>query len=175
MASAATGITVHPSPTANAGANVVIDYGSNATLTGSGGGNYSWSTGGTTATIAVSPTASTTYTLIVTDANGCTDAAVVTVTVEFSCGDIFIPNAFSPNGDNRNDMLYVRNKCLKSMHFIIYDRWGNRAFETEDITAGWDGTYHGKKQDSGVFFYDLKYELLNGNSGNKKGTVTLLR
>ena len=168
-------ISVNPSPTAGAGPDISINYGSSTTLSGSGGGSYSWSTGETGSSISVSPTVTTTYTLVVTDANGCTDADVVTVYIDYNCGNVFVPNAFSPNGDLKNDVLRVRSPCLKAMHFVIYDRWGVKAFETEDITMGWDGMYKNDTGNTAVFFYTLTYELVTGDTGELKGTVTLVR
>ena len=167
-------VTVNPNPTANAGTDVTINYGDVTILSASGGGTYLWNTDETTVSISVSPTATTSYTVIVTDANGCTDVAVVPVSVEFNCGEVFIPNAFSPNDDLQNDVLYVRSGCLKTMHFVIYDRWGRIIFETEDITKGWDGTYKGD-QNTAVYVYSLTYELMTGESGTKKGNVSLIR
>jgi len=172
---ASASVTVNPLPSANAGADITINYGDVTILSASGGGTYVWNTGETTISISVSPTTTTSYTIVVTDANGCTDVAVVTVYVEYNCGEVFIPNAFSPNGDLQNDILFVRSGCLKTMHFIIYDRWGIVVFETDDITKGWDGNYSGKKQNSGVYVYSLTYELMTGERGAKKGNVSLIR
>jgi gliding motility-associated-like protein len=173
---ASTSVTVNPSPTANAGANITIDYGSGTTLTASGGGNYSWSTGEITQTISVSPTATTVYCVTVTNASGCTDSSCVTVKIDFNCGDLFIPNAFSPNGDMKNDFFVPRDICFKSLNLAIYDRWGVRVFETQDIhSKGWDGTYKGEIGTSAVFGYTFSYELVDGTSGEKKGTVSLIR
>ena len=84
-------VTVHPLPTANAGADVTICSGETTTLTASGGGTYVWSNGPTTASNPVSPTTNTTYTVTVTDTNGCTDTDQVTVTVND------LPTAFAGN------------------------------------------------------------------------------
>jgi gliding motility-associated-like protein len=176
MDTASTTVFVNPSPTAVAGSNIVINYGSTTTLTGSGGGNYSWSNGETTANIVVQPPVTTTYTLVVTDANGCTDIALVTVTVEFNCGEIFYPSAFSPNNDTHNDFFRPRSPCLKAMDLIIYDRWGVKVYQDVDINSkGWDGMYNGEIGNTAVFGYYFSYILVNGDSGFKKGTVTLIR
>jgi len=173
---ASTTITVNPNPAANAGINITINYGDNTTLTAGGGGTYSWTTGEVSAIITVSPTATTVYCVTVTDANNCTDTACVTVTVEYNCGDIFfVPNAFSPNGDGKNDVLYVRGLCLKSVYLVIYDRWGGKVFETSDITKGWDGTRNGQAENAEVFVYVLTYETVLGESGKKTGNVSILR
>src|SRR5581483_11889855 len=54
---------------------------------------------------------------------------------------LFVPNAFSPNGDGQNDILYVRDNCILTMDFTIYDRWGNKVFESKNQSTGWDGAY----------------------------------
>jgi len=173
---ASTSITVNPTPTANAGANITIDYGSSTTLTATGGGTYSWSTGAITPAISVSPTVTTVYCVTVTNANGCTNDTCVKVTIDFNCGELFIPNAFSPNGDMKNDFFVPRNICFKSFNLMIYDRWGVKVFETQDIhSKGWDGMYKGEIGNSAVFGYTFSYELMDGTSGEKKGTVNLMR
>ena len=175
-ATASTTVIVHPLPIANSGLSATINYGGTATLTASGGGNYSWNTGELTQTISVSPITTTVYCVTVTDASGCSDSSCVTVKVDINCGDLFIPNAFSPNGDGKNDFFLPRDICLKTIHLIIYDRWGSNIFETEDLkTKGWDGMYKGEIGETAVFSYYFKYELVNGESGTKKGTITLMR
>lgn len=171
---ASTTVSVDPSPTANAGVNVTVVNGNSTTLGATGGGTYLWSTGETTQTISV-PAVTTTYTVIVTNAYGCTDAAVVTVYSKYECPEIFVPSAFSPNGDNHNDEFYVRSMCLKTMHLMIFDRWGRQVFSTDDITDGWNGWYNGQIGDQAVFCYIVKYEFINGETGEKKGTVSLIR
>ena len=57
---------------------------------------------------------------------------------------IYVPNVFSPNADGNNDMLYVRGNRIESLRFNIYNRWGNKVFETDNVRQGWDGKYRGK-------------------------------
>ncbi|NSW45331.1 MAG: gliding motility-associated C-terminal domain-containing protein [Bacteroidales bacterium] len=106
---------------------------------------------------------------------GCSDTACVVVTVDKECGETFVPSAFSPNGDGNNDILYVRGKCIKSMNFTIFNRWGEKVFESYDPDNGWDGTFRGKELDTGVFVYVLKAEYYNGVIINQKGNITLVR
>jgi len=173
-------VNVNPSPSA-AAANVSVNYGNTTTIsvTPSGGTppyTYLWNTGDVTQTITVSPSATTVYCVTITDANGCSDTACATVTVDYNCGELFIPNAFSPNGDLKNDYFRPRSICFKSFKLIVYDRWGVNVFETEDITTkGWDGMYKGKIGETAVFSYYFTYELVDGSSGVKKGTVSLIR
>jgi gliding motility-associated-like protein len=112
----------------------------------------------------------------VTNSFGCKDTACEKVTVETNCGELFIPDAFSPNGDLHNDYFVPRNVCLKTLHLTVYDRWGVKVFETDDVnTKGWDGTYKSRNGESDVFGYYYSFELVNGDTGTKKGTVSLIK
>ncbi len=92
------------------------------------------------------------------------------------CGDFFLPNAFSPNGDLKNDVFKPRNNCIKDISIKIYNRWGNLVFETTDITKGWDGsTPKGKDGNEGVYAYEVKATLNDGTIKDLKGTVTLMK
>src|SRR5690606_9499157 len=87
----------------------------------------------------------TTFTVTVSDGI-CTRDARVTVTVyELVCDepDIFIPNTFTPNGDGNNDLLFVRGRHITDLELMVFDRWGEKVFETRDQSIGWDGTFKG--------------------------------
>lgn len=90
-------------------------------------------------------------------------------------GQIFVANIFSPNGDGFNDFLFARGKALISVEFVVYDRWGAKVFETNDITKGWDGTKNGKPLNTAVFVYVVRGKFKNGDEVTKKGNVTLLK
>jgi len=87
---------------------------------------------------------------------------------------LFIPNAFSPN-QNFNNVLYVRGACITSMKFLIFDRWGNKIFESENLNNGWDGTSKGQPVNTGTYVWYLKANLPDGTSVERKGNVTLVR
>lgn len=117
------------------------------------------------------------YTVIVTDQYGCQGTASVNVVVENPfCDerDIFLPNAFTPNGDGQNDLLYVRGNYITSIDFHIYNRWGQEVFSTTNQATPWDGTYNGKRLQPDVFGYYLTVYCPNGESYFKKGNITLL-
>ncbi len=103
----------------------------------------------------------------------CTVKDSVTIDI-FNC-NIFVPNIFSPNGDGYNDYLYVRSLCLKNMDFAVFDRFGNKVFETRNQGTPWDGTYHGKAMDMGTYMWYLNAVLEDGTNIVKSGNVTLLR
>jgi gliding motility-associated-like protein len=116
-----------------------------------------------------------TYTagLTVLNAGNCSDYYSLDICIQEST-DIFIPDIFSPNDDGNNDQLFVRGG-IKEMTFSIYDRWGDKVFETNDHKTGWDGIYKGKKAEPGVYAYFIDAVLVDDSKYTKKGEVTLVR
>ena len=86
-----------------------------------------------------------------------------------------VPNAFSPNGDNINDVLFVRGSGLHDLEFRIYDRYGKLMFQTDNLEHGWDGTFNGTKQPKEVYTFYLKAICEDGGIIEKKGNMTLIR
>lgn len=125
------------------------------------------------------PSETTDYTVLVTDKQGCTSQASARITKYCPvCKEpfLFMPNAFSPNGDGTNDILYVRgDQIIESMEIFIYNRWGQEVFRSKDVNIGWDGTFKGEKLDPDVYAYYLKIKCIDGEEFTKKGNVTLLR
>ncbi|MDB4089480.1 gliding motility-associated C-terminal domain-containing protein, partial [Flavobacteriales bacterium] len=146
------------------------------------GFTYSWSpvTGLSNSTIQnpiANPTSTTTYTVTVSD-SGCVRSSDVKITViDVICGppDLYVPNAFTPNGDGDNDVLFVRGNNITSMTLRIYHRWGEKVFESTKQTEGWDGKFKGKECDPAVFVYYLDVTCLGGETYQGKGNVTLIR
>jgi len=100
------------------------------------------------------------------------------INLKNECRDkIFIPSAFSPNADGENDVLYVRGiDCLENLsEFVIFNRWGEKVFETTNPANGWDGFYKGQLSDAAVFTYYLKGTLIDGSGVTKSGNITLVR
>ncbi|MFH1320704.1 MAG: gliding motility-associated C-terminal domain-containing protein [Bacteroidota bacterium] len=166
---------------ANLGNDITINLGSSAVLPGTvaGGVTYLWSSPAELSCIncqnpLASPEETTTYILTVTDTNGCISTDSITINVNIKAV-IFIPDIFSPNGDGSNDMLYVRGKKIESINFAIYDRWGEKVFETTDINNGWDGNFRGKPMNPAVFVYYVTGNFTNGDVINEKGHVALIR
>jgi len=173
-------ITVHPTPTVNAGNNVTITLGDNTILNATGSnGSYSWTpptwlSCPTCPSTTSTPEETITYTVIVVDSNGCSASDQVTVFIEFE-NVIWVPNIFSPNGDGSNDILYVRGKGVADLNFFVYDRWGEKVFETTSLDIGWDGKFRGKDMNKAVFVYYLEATFIDGSKVTKKGDVTLIR
>lgn len=89
--------------------------------------------------------------------------------------DIYIPNAFSPNGDGQNDILFVRSNTIRELDFRIYNRWGEEVFVSSDLHTGWDGKHRGDACETGVFVYALRAKMKNGSEVRRNGNITLLR
>ncbi|HOY41966.1 MAG TPA: gliding motility-associated C-terminal domain-containing protein, partial [Chitinophagales bacterium] len=96
---------------------------------------------------------------------------------ELSCSkeNVFIPNAFTPNGDEVNDIFIPRSVILKSMKLVVFDRWGNQVFESNDINVGWDGNYKGQPAQVDSYGYYFIGECSQGEKITIKGNVSLLR
>lgn len=146
------------------------------------GVSYVWQPSGIVSDPAIAnPTAvvhqTTTFVVTVTDGT-CTARDSVTVKVhELVCDDpdIFVPDAFTPNGDGSNDVLLVRGRHITKMEFRVFDRWGELVFATEDQAEGWDGTYKGKPVDPAVYVYWLTATCADGQEYFGKGNVTVIR
>ena len=147
------------------------------------GYTYSWSPVGSVtnpnaASTRATPKENTTFIVTVTDNFGCTDTAQVALRVLVpECAEpyIFIPRAFSPNGDGTNDVIKVRGDYLTSVEFVIYNRWGEEVFKTLDKSMGWDGKFHGQAVTPDVYGYYVKGVCQQGEQFFKKGNITVLR
>lgn len=131
------------------------------------------------ATPTASPTTSTTYELsvidTVTECRGMGSSQICVV--NNICGDplIFVPNTFTPNGDGLNDFFYVRGFNIDEVEMVVYNRWGQKVFETRQVSKGWDGSYEGGVAPSDVYGYYLRVRCVSGGEYEKKGNVTVIR
>ncbi|MFL5731539.1 MAG: gliding motility-associated C-terminal domain-containing protein, partial [Cytophagaceae bacterium] len=88
---------------------------------------------------------------------------------------VFVPNTFTPNGDAHNDYFMVYSNVTKTIHWMVFNQWGEKIFESNDIQAKWDGTYKGKPQPIGVYVYVVSGMLTDGTKVSQKGTFNLVR
>ena len=118
-----------------------------------------------------------TYYVTAVDKYGCRDTVPITLDVRFPY-DPVIPNAFTPNGDGKNDVFLIPNGKFQKLHrFEVYNRWGKKVFHTNDPVKGWNGTDmdNGKPCDQSVYTYVITVQLPNGEIKTYKGDVTLIR
>ena len=162
---------------------LLVPAGGTTTLTAQPNGlSYSWFpteqvTNPTAQTTAAKVDETTIYILSATDGI-CTRQDTVLVRIfTFLCDDsyIYVPNAFTPNGDGENDVLYVRGELIEGMLFRVFDRWGEMVFESTDRLIGWDGTFRGKQLDPDVYDYYLKANCIDGKEAIIKGNITLMK
>ncbi len=124
------------------------------------------------------PLETTEYTLIISNEYGCIAERMHTIFVlNPDCDEpnIFLPNAFTPNGDGSNDVLFVRSKIIENMELSIYNRWGELVFRTTDKNTGWDGIYKSERLAPDVYGFYLRADCFNGMEFTKKGNVMILR
>jgi gliding motility-associated-like protein len=131
--------------------------------------------------LTVRPITTTTYFATIQDTAGCSTKDDITINVDAE-GRIFIPNAFSPNGDGSNDRfeLYTSNSINKVMLFSIFDRWGEKVFTKENFSPkeenyGWDGKHKGEQMNPAVYVYQVTVEFYGGQIVHFKGDMTLVR
>ena len=122
-----------------------------------------------------SPYQNTQYYLVVNYGKGCN--AIDSNIIYVSGGPpVYIPNAFSPNGDNVNDYFSVYGTSLQSVGMTVFNRWGEKVFDSGTSQwASWDGTYKSVLQPPGVYVYYVRLVYLNGTQETKEGSVTLIR
>ena len=129
----------------------------------------------------ITPTETTIYTVDMEDPGaGCvaTDSFLVIVVdpADIDCEEVFLPKAFTPNGDGLNEIYTISNPFAipDLISFEIFDRWGGRVFFTDDVQQGWDGTVKGEALPPGVFLYKVRYNC-TGEEKIKAGSLTILR
>ncbi|PHR46434.1 MAG: hypothetical protein COA32_11310 [Fluviicola sp.] len=161
-----------------------VPVGSTVTLTAEPNGSYTYSwtppdnltdPNGQTTDALVNET--TTYQVQISDGI-CTKSAFITVKAfTFICEEpfVYVPNAFTPDGDGDNDIMFVRSSIVEELIFRIYNRWGELVFETSDINEGWDGTFKGKLSDPDVYDYYLEGFCIDGQEFLIQGNITLIR
>lgn len=136
------------------------------------GVTWEWSSGSEDSAVHISRPGSYTVT-VMDDSAGCITEETFDVT---RCDvRLFIPNAFTPNGDGLNDVFSIEGQDLDRFWIRIFDRWGKELFFSENPDFTWDGTYRGRPVNQGTYTYKVWYRKGDYESDEKIGTVTILR
>jgi gliding motility-associated-like protein len=168
---------VFPVPVANAGADDTLNLGSSVTLLGTGGITYNWAPAATLdfPTIqqpTATPTVTTTYTLTVSDINGCSDDDSVTIVVNTDI-TLEINTVITPNGDGFNDVWFIKNvTSFPDNEVTIFNRYGQKVFAMSTYDNSWDGTFNGQPVPDGTYYYALKF---TSTDKEYTGAITVLR
>ncbi|HZJ60777.1 MAG TPA: PKD domain-containing protein [Chitinophagaceae bacterium] len=149
-------------------------------LNATGGSNYEWAPHDFLNDAFIENPVATlpkdqTYVLTAKNDDGCEAKDTLNIKV-YEHLEVYVPSAFTPNGDGRNDVLHIIAPGLKELsYFRVYDRWGQIAFETKDLLKGWDGRVKGQLPATGVYVWIMRGVNYLGNLVEKRGTVTLIR
>jgi len=154
----------------------------NISVTGCSDCGYTWtpSTGlnsTNTASVRATPQDTTLYKVVVTK-KGCKEEKTIRINVDnVNCGEpnIFVPNAFTPNNDGNNDILKVRGRWIAKLQFVVYNRWGQEMFTTNDVNNGWNGVFKGNEVAPDVYNYFLQVTCLDNKIFTKRGNTSLIK
>ena len=120
------------------------------------------------------PFFTTTYILSVQDIYGCSYSDEITVVV-ISNPVVYIPNVFTPDGDGINDLFFVQGQEIADIKLVVYDRWGQKLFQGNELSEAWDGTYKGTKLSPDVFVYYAEVTFLTGKEEFYRGSITIVK
>ncbi len=168
--------------------SIVLGNSSELSVLGCEGCAYDWMppngninpNGGATTTATPDEAGELVYDVVVS-LNGCTEVVMIPLTVtDDPCNTdhVYIPNAFSPNGDGSNDVLRVRSRFideLEEFDLMIFNRWGQEMYRSFDPLASWDGTVGGEALEPDVYGFYLRVVCPNGEELIQKGNITILR
>jgi gliding motility-associated-like protein len=173
-------VTVFPSPTVFAGNDTTLSLGGSVNLSATGVGIISWSwfpnTGLNSATISnpiASPVVTSTYEVVGTDSNGCTDKDSITLTVIVDY-NVVVSNLMTPNGDGYNDRWIIQNiENYPNTNVTVINREGQIVMQNSSYDNNWDGSNkYGKTLPDGTYYYIIKFE---GSDKLYKGSITILK
>jgi gliding motility-associated-like protein len=177
-------VVVHPLPVLTTQASVLVLPGSSTQLFANSNVSdvsYLWTpaTGLSCSDCAnpfANPTEPTNYVVTIIDSNGCKRSSEVELNFLCTEDGIYVPNAFTPNSDDKNDIFKIRGYGVREISvFRVFNRWGELVFETNDINQGWDGTFNGEPMFPAVFVYYVEGICTNNQVIVKQGNVTLIR
>jgi len=172
-------VRVNPTPTVYAGEDFAVNLDEPMYLNANGSGTLTWTAGeGIFCSVCpnsqIMPKISGCYKVRATNNFNCIaeDEVCIEVTTNYN---IYIPNIFTPNDDGLNDVFIVYGTGLTKFEMLIFDRWGEKLFSSNDQLKGWDGVFKGKLSKNDVYPYLIKYVSLDGKTHTKSGHVTLLK
>jgi gliding motility-associated-like protein len=170
-------VDLYPATDVNLGPDKLIPFGGEVQLLAQGTGSFLWTpdsflTCTTCANPVANPFSSTEYIVQLTDANGCKFYDTINVFVE---GSLYVPNTFTPNLDEINNIFYAYGMEIHTFEMRIFNRWGQEIFVSNSLHHGWDGTYGGANCPIGVYVWKITYTENSGKEGNLIGHVNLLR
>jgi gliding motility-associated-like protein len=172
---------VNSSITATATSSSIL-LGDTVQLSATGGQNYTWSPDeglscGSCDSPFASPSETTTYIVTSIDSFGCRVSDTLIVEVDIRCNEVVVPTIFSPNGTGpqANETFCIFSDCVEQFKLLIFNRWGEKIFESEDISQCWDGTFKGIEAATGPYAFNLYIKRADETVFSKSGTISLVR
>ncbi len=170
-------VDLYPAQYINLGPDVLIPFGGETQLNAHGVGQFTWTpdsflTCSTCPNPWANPFSSTQYSVILIDSNNCAFVDTINVFVE---GSLYVPNTFTPNGDELNNIFFAYGVEIATFKMWIFNRWGQEIFVSHHLDDGWNGTYKGQACPLGVYVWKIDYTELSGKGGTLIGHVNLLR
>ena len=164
-------LQVETAPMANLGIDAIICAGDMLTLTPGVFSTYLWQDGTTGKSITA--THGGIYSVTVTNTCGIANDAI---TISEEICNIYFPNAFTPNNDGKNDVFKILKAYnVENYYLVVFNRWGQKVFETNNYQKGWDGSFQSQPQTPDVFIWFCNYKVKNEPASFQKGTVYLMR
>jgi gliding motility-associated-like protein len=165
-------LTVTPKPGPDLGDDKNLCVGYSLTLYPGQFSSYLWQNGSAQSHITVKQPGL--YSVAVT--NNCGTEKDDVLIKEVIC-NIYFPSAFTPNNDGKNDFFKALGASdLSNYHLVVYNRWGQKVFETSDYKKGWDGSFNGQLQTSAAFVWRCEFNKTGDTEKTKmKGTIILIR
>ncbi len=115
------------------------------------------------------------YSVIIRDVNNCEQLQQISVPTNYGDANLTVPNVFTPNNDKANDLWYPKVDCIEILSVIIYNRWGEKMAELNNVNDFWDGKSKGKEVPDGTYFYVIEANGFNGKTITEKGFISLFR
>lgn len=177
-------VIVRPKMNVSAGNDTAVIVGQPLQLNATGGATYTWSPAFRLSAIDIanpvalfnSPSTGLQYQVTAVDTAGCSESAYITIKVFQTGPTVFVPSAFTPNNDGRNDLLRPLGAGIKYIEtFSVYNRWGQLLFTTRNNGQGWDGRFNGVMQATGTYVWFVKAVDFNNRPYFQKGVFTLIR
>ncbi len=139
------------------------------------GYSYTWSDN-TTGKIMIIPGPGKYWVSVTNNCGRVSDTIIVLRKIDGCECSLFVPSAFTPNSDGKNELIKVLSTCPTTGELLIYNRWGQLVFQTDDLQKGWNGVYNNVQQMAGVYVYYVTYKyVFRPGSFTKKGTLVLIR
>jgi gliding motility-associated-like protein len=170
------GVNINPRPRPWAGNDTIFNPGEAMFITVTGNGHVTW-TGGNDIecpqcpTTRIFPVTKTCYSVLVISDSAC--YATDEVCVDLGMDVVFVPNAFTPNGDGLNDELRATGYGISDIKLTVYDRWGTRLFM--GVNEGWNGSFNGRICQEGLYTWVLEFNSISGMRKQRTGVVSLMR